>query len=65
MFDFQFFDNGGAVGCNDDPSQVVHDQFVHAVGTEGRPCDCGYFVAGLDVAKCGALEALHALVAFF
>lgn len=65
MFDFQFFDNGGAVRCDDDLSQVVYDQFIHAVGAERRPCDCGYFVAGLDVAKRGALEALHALVAFF
>lgn len=57
MFDFEFFDDGAAIGGYDDPSQVIDDQFVHAVGTEGGAGDRADFAAGLDVADGGVWNA--------
>lgn len=65
MFDFQFFDNGAAIGGDDDFTEVVDDEFVHAVGSEGGAGDGADFATGLDVAEGGVDEAGERLVAFF
>lgn len=65
MLDFEFLDDRGAVGGDDDLSEVVDDEFVHAVGSEGGAGDGGDFAAGFDVAEGGVGYSRVGSVPFF
>lgn len=61
MHDFEFAENGRCIVGEGHFLQVVDDEFVSAVGTQGGLDCAGDCAAGIDVAEDGAIFCVVAL----